>query len=88
MGILVPMVQRIRTARGCLDCQLHQDVLEENVFVLEEQWASEADLERHVRSEDYRRLLLIMELAKARPEVQFDTVSGSTGFETIEKIRE
>jgi quinol monooxygenase YgiN len=88
MGILAPMVQRIRTEEGCVDCQLHKDVLEENVVILEETWASEADLERHIRSQDYRQLLLIMELAKARPEVRFDTVSRSTGFETIQKIRE
>jgi quinol monooxygenase YgiN len=88
MGILAPMVQRIRTEEGCVNCQLHQDVLEDNVVILEETWASEADLERHIRSQDYRQLLLIMELAKARPEVRFDTVSRSTGFETIQKIRE
>ena len=88
MGILAPMVQRIKTEEGCVDCQLHQDVLEDNVVILEETWASEADLERHIRSQDYRQLLLIMELAKARPEVRFDTVSRSTGFETIQKIRE
>jgi quinol monooxygenase YgiN len=61
--------------------------LEGNVVILEERWASEEDLERHVRSQDYRQLLLIMELAKTSPEVRFDTVSSSTGFETIEKIR-
>lgn len=87
MGILAPMAQRTRTVRGCLDCQLHRDVLEGNVVILEERWASEADLERHIRSQDYKQLLLIMELATTPPEVRFDTVAGSEGFEAIARIR-
>lgn len=87
MGLLASMAQRTRTERGCLDCQLHRDLLEENVLILEERWASEADLERHVRSQDYRQLLLIMELAKTPPDVRFDTVSTSEGFEAVARIR-
>jgi quinol monooxygenase YgiN len=87
MGLLAPMVQRTRTERGCLDCQLHRDALEENVLIVEEKWATEADLERHIRSQDYRQLLLIMELARRPPEVRFDTVSGSEGFEAVARIR-
>ena len=87
VAVLGPMAERTRAERGCVGCQLHRDVLEENVLILEESWASEADLERHLRSQDYRQLLLIMELAKVLPEVSFDTVSTSTGFETIQKAR-
>ena len=86
-GILGPMVEQTRMRRGCLGCHLHRDAFEEEVFILEESWASEVDLERHLRSQDYRQLLLLMELATAPPEVSFDTVSHSTGFETIEKAR-
>jgi hypothetical protein len=42
---------------------------------------------RHLRSHQYRELLLVMELAVAAPEVRFDAVSRSTGFETIEGAR-
>jgi quinol monooxygenase YgiN len=88
VAVLGPMAERTRAERGCLGCQLHRDVLEENVLTLEESWANEADLERHLRSQDYRQLLLIMELAKVPPEVSFDTVSNTTGFETIQKARD
>jgi len=86
-GILGPMVERTRAERGCLACHLHRDALEANVLILEESWESEADLERRLRSQDYRQLLLIMELAKVPPEVRFDRVSHSTGFETVEQAR-
>ena len=87
VAILAPMTERTRADRGCLGCQLHRDVLEESALIFEELWATEADLERHLRSRDYHQLLLIMELAKTPPEVSFDTVSHSSGFETILKAR-
>ena len=55
--------------------------------MFEEVWQSEVDANRHLRSHQYRELLLVMELAVAAPEVRFDTVSHSTGIETIEGAR-
>lgn len=86
-GILGPMAERTRAERGCLGCHLYRDALEANVLILEESWESETDLERHLRSQDYRQLLLIMELAKVPPEVRFNRVSHSTGLETIQQAR-
>ena len=86
-GILGPMAERTRTERGCLGCYLCRDVLEEAVLTIEETWASEADLARHLRSHEYRLLLLVMEMARVPPEVRFDQVLHSTGLETIEEAR-
>jgi quinol monooxygenase YgiN len=86
-GILCPMAERTRAERGCLGCHLYRDALEEAVLTLEDTWAGEADLERHLRSQEYRQLLLVMEMARVRPEVRFDRVSHSTGFETVEQAR-
>ncbi len=86
-GILASMTERTRAERGCLGCHLYRDALEEAVLTFEDTWASEADLERHLRSQDYRQLLLVMELARVPPEIRFDRVSHSTGLETIQKAR-
>jgi len=86
-GILAPMVERTRAESGCLGCHLHRDAMEEAILTIEEAWATEADLERHLRSTDYRRLLMVMDLARVPPEVRFDTVSNSTGIETIQNAR-
>jgi quinol monooxygenase YgiN len=87
MTILSPMAERTREVRGCLDCHLYRDAMEEAVLTFEAAWASEADLEQHLRSDEYRQLLLVMELAKVPPEVRFDRVSHSTGLETIQQAR-
>lgn len=86
-GILAPMVERTRAEIGCLGCHLHRDALEEAILSVEEVWATEADLNRHLRSTDYRRLLMVMDLARVPPEVRFDNVSNSTGIETIQNAR-
>jgi quinol monooxygenase YgiN len=72
---------------GCLSCHIYGDMQEKNVLVLEEIWRSEEDLNLHLRSDDYRNLLLVLEMALKEPEIRFDTISSSTGIETIEKVR-
>jgi quinol monooxygenase YgiN len=72
---------------GCLSCHIYGDLQEKNVLMLKEAWRSEEDLDRHLRSDDYRNLLLVLEMALKEPEIRFDTISISTGMETIEKAR-
>jgi quinol monooxygenase YgiN len=72
---------------GCLSCRIYGDLQEENVFMLKEVWRSGEDLDLHLRSEEYRHLLLILEMALEQPEIRFDTISSTTGIETIEQAR-
>ena len=72
---------------GCLSYHIYEDLQEKNVFMLEEVWRSEEDLNLHLRSDEYRNLLLVMEMALKEPEIRFDTILSSTGIETIEKAR-
>ena len=52
-----------------------------------EQWESEEDLQRHIRSDLYRRILEAMELSCRSPEVSFHSVSATAGMELIEALR-
>jgi quinol monooxygenase YgiN len=87
LRIFKSITEQCRDEPGCISCHFYEDLQEKNVFMLKEVWRSEEDLERHLRSDEYRNLLLILELARKRPEIRFDTISGSTGIETIEKAR-
>jgi quinol monooxygenase YgiN len=87
LKILKSMVARNQAQPDCVFSRICEDVLEDNVLQFEEMWRSEEELERHLRSEKYREVLLIMEMALKPPEVRFNTVSTSTGIETIEKAR-
>ncbi len=72
---------------GCLDCRIYGDLQEDNVLMFEERWRSEEDLAQHLRSDGYRNVLLVMEMALHQPEIRFDTISSSTGIETVERAR-
>jgi len=50
-------------------------------------WNDEECLERYLRSDGYRQVLLVLEMAIEKPEIRFDTILRSTGIETIEKAR-
>ena len=87
MRILRSMAEQCRDDPGCLSCHIYGDLQEKNVLMLEEVWRSEEDLNLHLRSDEYRNLLLVLEMALKQPEIRFDTISSSTGIETIEKAR-
>jgi quinol monooxygenase YgiN len=87
LKILKSIAGHCKIYPGCLGCHIYEDVQEDNVLVYEEMWGSEEDLDRRLRSAEYRTMLLVMEMALKHPEVRFNTVSTSTGMETIEKAR-
>jgi quinol monooxygenase YgiN len=87
LKILRSTAEWSRIKPGCISSRIYEDAQEENALMFEEMWRSEADLERHLRSEEYRNLLLVIEMALKQPEIRFDTISSSTGIETIEKAR-
>jgi quinol monooxygenase YgiN len=87
LKVLKSVAKRCKVHPGCLGCHVYEDVQEDNVFMYEEMWSSEQDLDRRLRSEEYRTLLLVMEMALKYPNVRFNKVSTSTGMEMIEKAR-
>jgi quinol monooxygenase YgiN len=85
--ILGSMIEQTKLEEGCVSCRLYQDALVKGVFMLEEIWASKQALHRHLRSEKFRTVLLVIEMAAEAPEIRFDGVSHSTGISTIKKAR-
>lgn len=73
--------------RGCLSSRLYRDEIENAVFMVEDIWDNEEDLERYLRSEDYRRILLVLEMACEQPDIKFQTISEQAGLEVVEKAR-
>jgi quinol monooxygenase YgiN len=85
--ILGSMIEQTKLEEGCVSCRLYQDVLAKGAFMLEEIWASDQVLQRHLRSEKFRTVLLVIEMATEAPEIRFDKVLQSTGISTIQKAR-
>ena len=87
LKILRSMAEQCRDEPGCLSCHIYEDLQEKNVLLLEEVWRAGEDLGLHLRADEYRHLLLVLEMALRQPEIRFDTISSSKGIETIEKAR-
>ena len=88
------MLQALRTLvgpmsvkPGCCRCRLYQDTDDENVITWIEEWESREQLDRHVRSDEYRTLLSVMDMSTVQPEIRFDEVVPIAGMELIEDTR-
>ena len=77
------MLEPARVERGCLSYCLYEDVENRNAFVLLEEWATQEDLECHIRTDNHLRLLTLMDLLSEQPELRFNTVSHTAGMELI-----
>ena len=87
LKILRSITEQCRDVPACLSCHFYEDLQEIDVLMLIEVWRSEEDLNLHLRSEEYRNLLLVVEMSLKQPEIRFDTISSSMGIEAIEKAR-
>ena len=76
-----------RVLPGCLSCNIYQDLENPNMLTLIEEWESRASLDRHVRSDEFRRILAAIDLASEPPEIRFCSVASTSGIELIEEIR-
>jgi len=80
------MFEPTRVERGCLSYRLYEDVENSNAFVLLEEWETQQDLESHIRTDNQRRLLSLMDLLSKQPEFRFNTVSHTAGMDLIENV--
>jgi len=72
---------------GCLSCRILQEGSNLDAVCYEAQWRNRDDLLRHLRSEHYKRLLILMDLGSEPPLVQFHIVAETKGLDLIEYAR-
>ena len=87
LEILGSIMQRTSFESGCVSCNVYRKVESENAIMIEEIWKNEEDLARHLRSDEYQKILLLAEMASSPPEIRFYTIQRSAGVEAIEKAR-
>lgn len=87
LDVLLTVKGPVLAEPGCLACCIYQEHDEEQGLLYVEQWRSPAELERHIRSSTYARILEVMELSTRLPELTFFESDGSGGLELIERLR-
>lgn len=70
---------------GCLRCCVWSEP-DASIHYMEE-WETEEDLARHVRSQRFTSLLGVLESAPEQPQVTFDFVTATRGLEYAAELR-
>jgi quinol monooxygenase YgiN len=84
---LLPVVGSTRVQPGCQVCSMLTDVDDPRVLVLWEEWDAQGNLDRHLRSSDYRLVIAAMELSQEAPQISFNSVDTRSGIEVVEAAR-
>ena len=71
----------------CISCSLYQDFEDEKIVSFVQEWESQEALDEYIRSDAYRKILAVMELASEPPEIKFVESLKTNGMELIEEIR-
>lgn len=87
------LVEAVRAAashagveRGCRSARVWCEAGEAGVLLLEE-WENRADLERHLRTPAFRRVLAVLELSRTPPEVAYLACDDVRGMDWIAEVR-
>ena len=88
LDILGSVSAQIQFEPSCISSRIYRGVDEVRAIMVEELWANDEDIVRHLNSDVYHRVLLVIEMAEEPPEIRFDTIAHSSGVETVEKARQ
>ena len=77
----------IRAQPGCLSCGLYQEIGNGDQLLYLEAWETQQQLERHMRSARYERLLAVMDASVQQPVLRYQTISTVMGLEYLEAVR-
>jgi len=72
---------------GCISCRFYQDVNDPDYVFLMEEWQTREALDHHMKSEQYRIILSLVDSSKIPPELKIRTISKPEGLEAIEAVR-
>lgn len=82
--ILQTVCAQIQFNPNCISTHLYRGVDDGRAVMIEERWTCDEHVIQHLRSDIYRRILLVIEMAEEPPEIFFDVVERSAGIEKIE----
>jgi len=77
------MLEPTRVERGCISYRLYEDIENKNIFTLVEEWKTRDDLEKHVRTNNYRMFLGLMDLLSEPYQLRFSTVLPEAEMELL-----
>ena len=87
LRVLRSLIEPTRVETGCISCGLYKDLHDPSVIVWAEEWKTQDDLERHLRSRQYKKILAAFDMSNSQPEMRFYTVVETKGMQLIADAR-
>jgi len=87
LGILRSVQGPAQALSRCLSSRLFEEDGYDEAILYMEQWESEQELNRHIRSNLYNRILVAAELSRTPPEFDFHYIRESRKLDMIEALR-
>lgn len=81
------LVQTICREKGCIKCAACQDLEDENTFCMIQCWKSQKELDHYLQSDLFDVLLGTKNFLSKPWDINFNTVSSTTGIEAVKKAR-
>ena len=85
--MLRSLIEPTRVQSGCISCGLYKDLYDPSVIIWVEEWGTQVDLNRHLRSPQYKKILAAFDMSNSQPEMRFDTVIKTKGMQLIAEAR-
>ncbi len=77
----------ISAAPGCIAYRICQGTRNLNEIILIGEWETRKDLDRHLKSEDFWNILILLDMSTSQPEIKLSEVSEQHGMEVIKTAR-
>ena len=85
--VLRSQIEPTRVETGCISCSLYKDLHNPSIIVWMEEWKTQADLERHLNSPQYKKVLAVFDMSSTPPDLRFNTVVKTKGLQLIAEAR-
>jgi quinol monooxygenase YgiN len=82
------MTDEIRKEEGCKSCNFFQNVDNENIFSLVEEWNTREELDIHLKSDIFSALIGTKSLLAKPVDITIRKVSHIAGIDAVIKTRE
>ena len=86
VGILRRLKGPVRSQPGCTQALLMHDVGDDLVVTWVSRWRTRDDLNGHLRSPHFRRILAVLDLAARPPAVEFDCETHTRGLDLVAEV--
>jgi quinol monooxygenase YgiN len=82
------MMDETRVLHGCVGCSVSTRIRDQGIVRYVEEWQTEDDLRRRVRSSAFTGLAALIEYAIKPPTIEFALPGGTRGLDFVEEVQQ